>query len=282
MTTRVIALISKKGGVGKTTSAVNLASALSEQGKRVLLIDLDPQASASLSLGAGRAELAPSVADVLLRNLHLHEVIRETSTPNLDLVTSSVDLGSLEGGGGYLRSEETLLDRKIHAVAQEYDAVFIDCPPSFTLLTRNAVAACDGYVIPTVPHFLAVEGIRNLVESIDRLRQRCQRGGHLLGILPTMVDFRTRLTRKTLEQIREEFGQDVFMVTIRTNIRIAEAPAYGQTIFEYDPEATGAGAYRLAAEELLLRLDDLPRAEPRAAEGSELPLPQGEGALHYH
>ena len=267
MATRIIAVTSKKGGVGKTTCAVNLAAAFSERGRRTLLVDLDPQASASLSLGVARADLAPSVSDVLLRNRAFRDVVRATSTKGLDLVTASVDLASLESEGSYGRSQETLLHKRLRQETRGYDAVFIDCPPSFTLLSRNAVAACDGYVIPTIPHFLAVEGIRSLMQSIDRLRLRCQAGGHLLGILPTMVDFRTRLTNQTLSQIRSELGSDVFAVTIRTNIRIAEAPGHGKTIFEHDPGATGAAAYRLAAEELLLRLEDLPTSSvpaPRA------------------
>ena len=258
MTARIIALISKKGGVGKTTSAVNFAAAFAEMGRRALLIDLDPQASASLSLGVRRGELAPSAADILLRRSALEEVIRPSSAAGLDLVTGSIDLASLESEAAYQRSEEMRLATHLAASRlNDYDAVFIDCPPAFTLLSRNAIAACDGYVVPAVPHFLAVEGIRSLVESIDRLRHRCQSGGPLLGILPTMVDFRTRLAQEMLDEIRAQFGGHVFAVSVRTNIRIAEAPGRGQTIFQYDPEATGAGAYRLAAEELILRLEDV-------------------------
>lgn len=270
MQTRIIAVLSKKGGVGKTTSAVNLAAALARLGRRCLVVDLDPQGSASLSLGVDRAKLAPSVADVLLRNRPLRDVVRRTETPGLDLVTSSVDLASLESERHYQRSEETLLARRILPAGEGYDAVFIDCPPAFTLLSRNAVAACDGYVIPAVPQFLAMEGIRNLVDSIDRLRARCRGGGQLVGVLPTMVDYRTRLTQDALARMRKEFGEKVFAVEIRTNVRIAEAPGEGKTIFQHDPEATGAGAYLLAAEELLMRLEDLPQRQsggPRAVVG---------------
>ncbi|MCH9651298.1 MAG: ParA family protein [Deltaproteobacteria bacterium] len=260
MARRVIASISRKGGVGKTTSAVSLAAALSETGRKVLLIDLDIQASASLSLGVSRENLAPSMADVLLRDQPIRGAIRSTAHPGLDLATASVDLASLEEGGSYRRSDETLLARHLEELGDGYDIVFLDCPPSFTLLSRNAVAACDGYIIPTVPHFLAVEGIRSLVQSVDRLRFRCQQGGQLLGILPTMVDYRTRLTHETLKEIRQQFGRDVFAIAIRMNVRVAEAPSQGKTIYQYDTTSTGAGAYRLAAEELLLRLDELPKA----------------------
>lgn len=259
MTAKTIAFVSKKGGVGKTTSTVSMAGALSEAGRRVLLLDLDPQASASLSLGIDRAALAPSIAEVLLRDHSFRQVIRRTAVPGLDLVTASVDLAGLESESSYRRADETRLARRLRDAAGGYDVVLIDCPPSFNMLTRNAVAASDGYVIPTVPHFLAAEGIESLVESVDRLRFRCQSRSRLLGILPTMVDYRARLTHDVLNTLRSRFGKEVFAVEIRTNVRLAEAPAAGETIFQYDPEATGAGAYRLASEELLIRLAGLDR-----------------------
>ena len=252
---RVIALISKKGGVGKTTSAVNLAAAFAERGRRTLVVDLDPQASASLSLGLRRGDLIPSAADLLLRRKRLGEVVRATSVPGLDLVTASIDLASLESELGFQSSEEMRLAGLLRGPQLSgYDLVFIDCPPSFTLLSRNAITAADGFVVPVVPHFLAVEGLRGLLDSVDRLRHRCRSGGPLLGILPTMVDFRTRLSQETLDELRQEFGDKVFAVTIRTNVRIAEAPSQGLPVLQYDPDATGSGAYRLAADELELRL----------------------------
>jgi chromosome partitioning protein len=253
MSAFVIALISQKGGVGKTTSAVNLAAAFCERGQRVLLLDLDPQSSATLSMGIDRGSNTPSMADVFLRGLPLGKAIRSTGTPGLELVTASIDLKSLDREGTYSRQGETALHFKLNGVRDRYDAVFIDCPPSFNLLTRNAVAAADGFIVPAVPHFLAVEGIRTLIEEANRLRFRCQTRSAFLGILPTLVDYRVRVTRKTLNELREEFGRQVFAVEIRTNVRLAEAPAEGMTILDYDPKSTGAGSYRLAAEELLLR-----------------------------
>lgn len=262
MSAEVLAIVSRKGGVGKTTSAVGLAAALAERGERVLLIDLDPQASATLSLGVDRSNLSPSVVDLLLRDLPLPEVIRPTRSSGLDLVTSSIDLQAYEAETRYQSDQETVLRAKLVTVRQRYDFIVLDCPPSLNLLSRNALAACTSYLVPVVPHYLALEGVRATVSAADRLRQRSQGSGRLLGILPTMVDYRTKLTRATLTEIRATFGSDVFAVEIRTNVKLAEAPAAGVTILAYDSGSSGAGAYRLAAEELLLRLEDLRRRYP--------------------
>lgn len=255
MSTEVIAFVSRKGGVGKTTCAVSLAACLAETGRRVLLLDLDPQASASLSLGVERSALAPSMADIFLRAVPLEGAIRPTATPGLDLVTASIDLQSLDSEARYQDGSETVLRDKLANAALGHDLVLIDCPPSLNLLSRNAVAASSGYVVPAVPHFLAVEGIQSMIDAIDRLRVRCAGRTRLLGVLPTMVDYRTKLTGETLRAMRQALGQAVFGVEIRINVRLAEAPAAGQSILDYDSGSTGAGSYRLAAEELLLRLD---------------------------
>jgi chromosome partitioning protein len=262
MSTEVVAIVSRKGGVGKTTSAVGLAAALAEQGRQVLLMDLDPQASASVSLGVDKRQLSPSAADLLLRDATASEVIRASETPRLDLVTSSIDLQAYEAETRYVSDQETVLRAKLAAIEGRYEVVVIDCPPALNLLSRNALAACTSYIVPVVPHFLAIEGIQATISAAERLRQRCAGRGRLLGILPTMVDYRTKLTRESLGEIRSTFGSDVFAVEIRTNVRLAEAPAAGQTILEYDGSSSGAGSYRLAAEELLLRLASLRRRFP--------------------
>ncbi len=262
MSTEIVAIVSRKGGVGKTTSAVGLAAALVEQGRQVLLMDLDPQASASVSLGVDKRQLSPSAADMLLRDTAAGEVIRASGTPGLDLITSSIDLQAYEAETRYVSDQETVLRAKLAAIEGRYDFVVIDCPPALNLLSRNALAACTSFIVPVVPHFLVVEGVQTTIGAAERLRQRCAGRGRLLGILPTMVDYRTKLTRASLAEIRSTFGSDVFAVEIRTNVRLAEAPAAGQTILEYDGNSSGAGSYRLAAEELLLRLESLRRRFP--------------------
>jgi chromosome partitioning protein len=249
----ITAVVSSKGGVGKTTSTVSLAAALARAGQRILVIDLDSQASASLSLGLGRSELHPSSADVLLRDVPAFDAIRSTRTPGLDVLPASVDLTSVEGDLGPMRTKELLLRKALERVRDAYDLIFIDCPPGFGLLTRNALATADAYLVPTVPQFLAVEGVAGLMQAVDRLAWRCQQRIRLVGILPTLVDLRTRTVHETLERLRTEFGNRVFAVEVRSNVRLAEAPALGKTVFEHDPSCVGARAYALLAEEFLLR-----------------------------
>lgn len=265
----ITALVSKKGGVGKTTTTVNLAAALAGIGKKVLLIDLDAQSSASLSLGVPRALMRPSSADVLLNGRPVEETIRRTRTRRLDLVTASADLGALDQTMGTSPERERLLEKALVGLDSSYDFVLLDCPSSLSLVPINALVASDNFIVPVVPHFLASEGVANLLSTAERLYERHGRRTELLGIVLTMVDYRTRLNRTNVDQLREQYRSKVFAIEIRTNIRLAEAPAAGQTIFEYDPLASGAKAYRLLAAELLIRATSLRRRQLEAARRSE-------------
>jgi chromosome partitioning protein len=248
----VIAFVGRKGGIGKTTSAVNLTAALAARGKRVLLIDLDSQCSASLSLGVSRGSLAPSIADVLLQNASIESVIRKSNRdPAFDLVTSSVDLISFDEAMANSRSRETLLRSKLEPIRSRYDMIVLDCPPALSLVPVNALVACDGFIVPAVPQFLAVEGIQNLLAAVDRLAYRTQTRPRLLGVLLTMVDYRIKTTAETVSDLRGELGEKVFATEIRINTRLAEAPRYGRTVLEYDPTCRGAEAYTRLASEIL-------------------------------
>jgi chromosome partitioning protein len=250
----IIALISRKGGVGKTTTAVNLSAALARSGRRVLLIDLDSQASASLSLGVDRDALAPSVADVLAGGVTVEQTLRETAIGGLHLVTASVDLVHADAELAHSRGREGRLRTALAPIAGAFDFIFLDCPPSLSLLPVNAVVASDAFLAPVVPQFLAASGIPNLLAAAQRVAWDAGVRTRPLGVLLTMVDYRTRATRETIDLIRGELGSLVFAIEIRINTRLAEAPRAGQTIFQFDPSATGAAAYQLLAEELLLRL----------------------------
>ena len=255
----ILAVVSKKGGVGKTTTAVNLAAALADRGHRVLLVDLDSQASASLSLGVPRSDLGPSVADALLSDVPMIDVIRSTRTPGLDLVTASVDLLSAETELGVFRHSGRQLRRALEPLERGYDYILLDSPPSVSLLPTNALTACHAFLMPVVPQFLAVTGVQSLLRYAERLQHReaDPRRTHLLGLVLTMVDYRTRATRLHVERLRRHYGAQVCGIEIRINVRLAEAPESGQTIFDYDPTATGAEAYRLLAEEVEMRADKI-------------------------
>jgi chromosome partitioning protein len=249
----ILAVISRKGGVGKTTTVVSLAGALARLGQRILVVDLDSQASASLSLGVSRGDLAPSIHDVLFKNLPAAQAIRPTLTPRIELITSSADLLYADIDMATLRNREARLRDALAPVAASYDWVMLDCPPAFNTLAQNALIACERFIVPAVPHFLAFDGIAPLLEAAGRLGVRYGKANGFLGVLLTMVDNRTKSARVQATELRAKLGDLVFDSEIPTNVRLAEAPATGQTIFEWFPQAAGAHAYRLAAVELLHR-----------------------------
>ncbi len=249
----IVSIISRKGGVGKTTTAVNLSAALAQRGKRVLLVDLDSQASASLSLGVDRAALAPSSADVILAGTPAADAVRATAIAGLSLITASIDLIHADAELARLRQRELRLRSLLAPLAGAYDFIFLDCPSSLSLLPINAVVAADAFLVPVVPQFLAASGVHNAIAAAQRIAWDAGVRVRPLGVLLTMVDYRTRATRQTVDEIRAELGSLVFAIEIRINTRLAEAPRAGQTIFQFDPAATGAAAYQLLAEEMLLR-----------------------------
>ncbi len=253
----VLALINNKGGVGKTTSAVSLAAGIAGEGRRVLLIDLDAQGSASLSLGIGRADLSPGTAEVVLDHLSIRAAIRASSVAGLDILPGSMKLASADLALSDVKGRETVLKGALTPIRADYDIIVLDCPPSLGLLTVNALTASDFFVIPMTPDYLALEGLVNLMEAVEKVRSGIGKTAEPLGILLTLCDYRLNVTEEISRMIRAHYGRLVYKAEIRLNVRLKEAPSFGKTIFDYDAGSAGAEGYLAFTKETLSRLKHL-------------------------
>jgi chromosome partitioning protein len=250
---KIYALANQKGGVGKTTTAVNLGAYLALNGMRVLVIDVDPQANATSCLGLDKNNLPLSIYDALINKTPLTEIILLTDHFCLELVPSSPALAGAEVEMVGLLAREHLLRRAIAPVVERYDYVLIDCPPSLGLLTINALtAAADGVIIPVQCEYLALEGLTLLVHTINLVRENLNPDLRIRGLLMTMYDTRTNLARQVVEEVHKHFPDKVFNTIISRNVRLSEAPSHGETILSYDPQSTGGLTYRDLAQELIM------------------------------
>lgn len=249
----IVSMVNVKGGVGKTTTAVNLSAAFAgEGGLRTLLVDLDPQGSATFSLGFGENDADPSAADLLLGNLPVQDVIRETEVEGLDLISGSMELAGADLVLARKQQPYRRLSHCLVPVRRRYDMVVIDCPPGLGVLSLNGLGASHAYVVPVVPHDLDMEALNRCLGAMET-QEGLARKPSLLGILLTMVDHRTRVTDEVVGGIRQAFGRQVFRTEIPINVRLAEAPGYGRTIFDYERWSAGAQAYRVLGGEILKR-----------------------------
>ncbi len=263
--TAIVAFANQKGGVGKTTSSVNAAAALARRGYRVLLIDSDPQGNATSSFGVDKSLLRYSIYDVLVDDLPVTQAVAVTDRPSLDLLPSTPILAGAEIELVDVDDRERRLSKALAGALHRYDVVLIDCPPSLGLLTVNALTAARSIVVPIQCEYLALEGLGQLITTIDLVKRRLNPALDIVGVLMTMFDARTRLSSHVVEEVRRYFPERIFETIVPRSIRLAEAPSYGQAIFEYDPASRGAVAYEAFAGELIERLDLRRGAAPEAA-----------------
>lgn len=250
---KIISLANQKGGVGKTTTSINLAAALAKLGKRVLLVDADPQANTSSGLGVDIQELDSTVYECLINGIDPHTAILPTSIENLYMIPSHIDLVGAEIEMLNLEQRENILKRVLNPLKAEYDYILIDCSPSLGLITINALTASDSIIIPVQCEFFALEGIAKLLNTIKIIKSNLNPALRIEGFLLTMYDARLRLSAQVHDEVRRHFGDLVFNTVIARNVRLSEAPSHGMSVLEYDRNSKGAKNYTNLAKELIKR-----------------------------
>lgn len=253
---KIIAFANQKGGVGKTTTCVNVASYMAAMGKKVLLIDMDPQGNATSGVGIEKTSSTKTIYNVIDGDAIVDEVILSTDIPNLDFIPATVDLAGAEIDLVQLPNRENIIKNRLARVRNKYDYIFIDCPPSLGLLTVNALTCCDSIVIPIQCEFYALEGLTQLMNTIKLVKKHLNPALDIEGVVLTMKDSRSNLITQVGNEIKTFFGKKVFETAIPRNIRLAEAPSHGTPIGVYDSSSKGAKAYLALAEEILQRNND--------------------------
>lgn len=251
--TKVMAIINQKGGVGKSTTAINLSAALGEMGKQVLLIDLDPQGNSSSGLGIEKNEVERCIYDVLLNDVSIEDVIIPDICEGLDVAPATINLAGAEVELVSEMARENRLKDAVGGMRGKYDYIFIDCPPSLGLLTVNALVAADKLLIPIQCEFYALEGVTKLLDSMKRVKTRLNPTLDIFGVLLTMYDGRTTLSRQVVDEVRRYFGKTVFETLVPRTVKLSEAPSFGQPITQYDPTGKGSQSYNDLAKEVINR-----------------------------
>ncbi|MCI5623235.1 ParA family protein [Anaerostipes sp.] len=253
---RVIAVANQKGGVGKSTTAINLSACLAERGKKVLTIDIDPQGNTTSGLGVDKNSVENTLYELLLGESGIKEVIIKGVVENVDLIPSNVNLSGAEIELVGVDEKEYILKKEIDKIRRKYDYIIMDCPPSLSMLTINALTAATSVLVPIQCEYYALEGLSQLIHTIELVQERLNKRLKIEGVVFTMFDARTNLSLQVVENVKDNLKQNIYKTIIPRNVRLAEAPSYGQPINIYDSKSAGAESYRLLAEEVINREDE--------------------------
>lgn len=248
---RIIAVANQKGGVGKTTTAINLSSCLAALGKKVLAIDMDPQGNMTSGLGIDKNGVEKTVYDLIIGEAKIEEVLCKEALENLDVLPTNIDLSAAEIELIGVDNKEFIIQNAVHPIRDSYDYIIIDCPPSLSMLTINAMTTADTVLVPIQCEYYALEGLSQLMHTIELVRERLNPVLEMEGVVFTMYDARTNLSLQVVENVKDNLHQTIYKTIIPRNIRLAEAPSHGLPINLYDPKSTGAESYMLLAEEVI-------------------------------
>ena len=248
---RIIAIANQKGGVGKTTTAINLSACLAEKGQKVLAIDMDPQGNMTSGLGLDKDDIDKTIYDMIIGESEIEAVIKKETIENLDILPSNVDLSAVEIELIDVENKEFIVNNSIQKIRDNYDFIIIDCPPSLSLLTINAMTTADSVLVPIQCEYYALEGLSQLIHTVELVKDRLNSKLEIEGVVFTMYDARTNLSLQVVENVKDNLQQNIYKTIIPRNIRLAEAPSYGTPINQYDPRSAGAESYMRLADEVI-------------------------------
>ena len=254
---RTIVIANQKGGVGKTTTAINLSASLADLGKKILVIDTDPQGNTSSGLGVEKNEVENTVYELLIGETTIEECIQKEVFENLDIISSNINLAAAEIELTGFEEKEFILKKAVDQVRADYDFIIIDCPPSLNTLTINAMCAADTVLVPIQCEYYALEGLGQVLKTVDLVKRKLNPGLELEGVVFTMYDARTNLSLEVVENVKSNLNRTIYKTIIPRNVRLAEAPSHGMSINQYDTRSTGAESYRMLAAEVMSRGEDL-------------------------